>query len=478
MKEDVLQRSMRYMVEILNKQYVEPWTRALRSRAEEAAPMIRDGARFMAMIDNNINHLRGAGMTYDATARLINKVASVAYATRFIMPGYLIRNLLQATVLHHQRREFLRLVLKDKAIPEETKNWFNTYCLQNTAIKIHLLMSQVPIVTDKGRMRFIKLPFRGIERLRDWANGTALAALTDEVTRAQTFYTQWMTVHHAAKKFLPEDVSLATRRDLERFIETAGIYKLSSAQQKAAMFDLKTGGVEAVARRVAKEYTADENFLYDIAQRPFSHQTQLGRAVWNLSTYPRSYMQLLVRRVEMLGTHSGTSLKQKVKIASDIAGVLAVGWATNKVWQNATGSRGAAYDPLDTIAWQPGGLMLGVPSEIGQLSRSTILALQGDQQQLGKVLNQIASLTNLALPFYEPLIHAIETGTNTKNIDKLALRKIREALSERYKVRGSDYDVDRDRVWMVRHFIMGTDPPTKKQGGSRRGTLGKLGKQE
>jgi len=79
-----------------------------------------------------------------------------------------------------------------------------------------------------------------------------------------------------------------------------------------------------------------------------------------------------------------------------------------------------------------GGLSVGVANQLGQLMFHGSRALFGFRRSADKMPYLISNSADMLLPFYEQFLDVFEVSLGARNIDMLALRKIRKLIDKRY----------------------------------------------
>ena len=106
-------------------------------------------------------------------------------------------------------------------------------------------------------------------------------------------------------------------------------------------------------------------------------------------------------------------------ISSVIIGGMLVGIAYKKV----TGRRKNPYDPLVLLAYETGGLMVGMVSDLTEVYIDTISAVQGNKGALSALTSSIPNLADEFIPFYNYALRGYEAFLAdplvNKNIDKV-----------------------------------------------------------
>ena len=62
----------------------------------------------------------------------------------------------------------------------------------------------------------------------------------------------------------------------------------------------------------------------------------------------------------------------------------------------------------------------------------------------------------MLIPFYDWTFRGLEAATDTKNIDRWALRQIYEGIDKEYKSRKGAYKMERDLIEKLQYFFAGS----------------------
>ena len=128
---------------------------------------------------------------------------------------------------------------------------------------------------------------------------------------------------------------------------------------------------------------------------------------------------------------------------------------TGYIYKKITGRKENPYNPLQLLAYEPGGLMLGTVDATGEVYADIIKATYGDEEALKRLATEIPNAADMFIPFYAYMLRGIEASIDMKNIDRMALRKIRELIDQEYEVRGGAYQLERNALEKWQYFIAG-----------------------
>jgi len=229
---------------------------------------------------------------------------------------------------------------------------------------------------------------------------------------------------------------------------------ISLIEQKQALGILARDGKEAMMRYVSRVHVDDIHFLYARAERSPAEQGPLGVVIGNLILFPRAYWEKLTRAFSKM-SGKDISMSERMRGFKILLAVIAGGLAIGSVYQKVTGRKDNPYNPIKLLAYQPGGLMTGIIDTVGEVYYNMIWASVGDQRALSALTTFIPRSADMFIPLYMYLLRGIEAMTDTKNIDRKALRQIRELVDKEYSVRGGAYKLERNAMDKWRYFIAG-----------------------
>ena len=107
--------------------------------------------------------------------------------------------------------------------------------------------------------------------------------------------------------------------------------------------------------------------------------------------------------------------------------------------------------------------MLGIASDVSEVIALTIRALAGDKDAAYALTTLLPRMADNFIPFYDWTFRGIEAVTDTKNIDRAALRQILEVIDKEYKSRKGAYTMKRNFVQALQYFFAGASIDRKIQ---------------
>jgi len=181
---------------------------------------------------------------------------------------------------------------------------------------------------------------------------------------------------------------------------------------------------------------------------------RVGRILGNLILWARAYWEkLLYHGSKVIGKN--IPFKERWRGLEVLSNIIIGGMLVGAAYKKITGRRENPYNPLNLLAYEPGGLALGTVEAVSDVYVNMILAVKGDKRALAVLTTAFPHAADMFIPFYDYALRAIEASTDTKNIDRLACRKLRMLLDKEYKVRGGAYVVQRNALERWQYFLSG-----------------------
>jgi hypothetical protein len=343
-------------------------------------------------------------------------------------PALAFRNLFQNAAFEHDKS--ILIDPRNKKLSKSELDYIETYVYQQRAMVEEYFMANQPA-----------LP--GLKTLTALIDKIKIYPYSDMANRHWSFWAKKNQVDRALKS-----------ANIKDMMKRARFNDMSDLEQKRALSILARDGREAMGNYVARVHTDDIHFLYERAQRSPAEMTSLGRVLGNLALFPRAYAEKLAHQANTL-LSTKTSLDQKRRALKIMFSVIAGGMVVGAIFQKVTGRKKNPYDPLQILSFRVGGLTLAATETINEVYLNTIMAAQGDEIALGKLTTLIPETANMFVPFYDYVLRGIEASTDTKNIDREALRKIREIVDKDYERRPDAYKLDRNTIEAWQYFLFG-----------------------
>jgi len=264
--------------------------------------------------------------------------------------------------------------------------------------------------------------------------------------------------------------------DVAKFMRNSGMYELSQTEQinilellardkydYGGVLKSVSGGEQAI-RDIANKITTRVHLNYIRFLRSSLEFGEAGRVLGSLVAFPRGVMERNIMVLNRLRPGSGISGAQRRKLWHTVASVIIGSIMANELYKNITGKRNNPYNPLELLTWQVGGLATGAAAEVTDVFRLIISALMTDDENqrsffLTELTAKIPALGDMFIPFYIATMNILETMKGERNIDRKAVRQIREMFDENYELNEEFYKKERTILEKFQHALFGSDPP-------------------
>lgn len=246
----------------------------------------------------------------------------------------------------------------------------------------------------------------------------------------------------------------------DEMMEAAKFDDMTLLEQKTALGILAKDGGEAMARYVARVHVDDIHFLYERAQRSPAEMSPLGRVMGNLMLFPRAYGEKLAHAIGKV-VNTNASMTERYRNLKIVFSVIAGGMICGSIFQMVTGRRKNPYDPFEVLSYEAGGLTFGAIKSLSEVYANLLLASKGDKRAYSTLTVALPEAADMFIPFYDYVLRAIEASTDSKNIDREALRGIREMIDSEYRRRGGAYKLHRTAVEKWQYFLAGSSVDKK-----------------
>ena len=347
-----------------------------------------------------------------------------------IMPSPVLsfRNLFQNLAFEHDKS--ILIDPRNKNLSDADVEYIETYVLQQRA-----MIEEYFMVGEK--------PLPGLKFVTGLIDKIKIYPYSDITNRYWSFWAKKNQVNRAMEN-----------RSIEKIMSEAKFDDITALEQKRALSILAKDGEQAMGRYVSRVHVDDIHFLYERAQRSPAEMTVMGRVLGNLMLFPRAYGEKLARQTKkVISTKVG--LDERLRAFKVISAVIAGGMMTGAIFRMVTGRRKNPYDPLEILSYEAGGLALGAIEAANEVYSNMLLALKGDERALAALTVAIPRAADMFIPFYDYSLRAIEAATDRKNIDRRALKRIRELIDKEYNVREDAYVMRRNALEKWQFFIAG-----------------------
>ncbi|HUX03100.1 MAG TPA: E3 binding domain-containing protein [Phycisphaerae bacterium] len=435
----IFQRLNSYAYQILGLTRLRRPIRSFVQVFDQASGQMKSPGKVASVFSTWLDEIKGYPARYHPMSAFVRRVyAQAMTAVVLIDPRKWVRNKFQNLAFYPDRTDFLNP--RNKTLTPEDREYFRKHVSQRFGLLQHYFMSA-------------EKPFWGFRHITEWARKLSLYPLTDETNRWECFWAKINRVRRALA---------AHPQDAEAMQKAANMMDLELVQRREALRILAADGPDAMARYVASQVTYNVHFAYDRAMRAPIEQGDVGRILGNLMTFPRSYGQQLALSARQIthGETPGVRLRGFKKFVNLIVGATVAGW----LFQLITGDKNNPYNPMNVLRWNMGGLSVGAVQEGFETMGDIMQAVKGDRQALDRLAIGIPRCADLFVPFYRQLTNAAEGVTGYKDLDRLALRKVRALVDKRYGGPQTErYKVDRNAVQIMQKILMGVEAHDAKQ---------------
>jgi len=442
----LMDRVFNHIRSVLNVR-MEPEVRAFWRMLQDNIDQFEDPRHVAQMWERAINEAKGYQDYPTKLERFMRRAVSQFMAARFVVPRMPLRNLLQNPAFN---KDAIYLLKRPGTAPHPKVDlspadldWFETYVTQIGAIHKHYLLQG-------------EKPFFGLRHLTEWARKLTFYSQSDNLNRLQAYAWRLRRIREAAKSLDPNDP-----KSVAKFLHDADLDSLTELEQKHALELLASEGVDAMARYAAAQHVLNVHFPYDRPQRSFTEMGSSGRAMANLFAFARGYVERLI--LEAGKVKRGGPYAPRLRALRRLLRLTLWSSFVGAIYASVVGSKYNPYNPLRIIGWAPYGIYNAVTELIDSFSQNLIGALQGDKAALRRLVGTIIpQLARSYAPLYDQARWLAETLTGTKNIDRLALRRIIATFDKTYKVRTSAYKANRDMLEAFQHALSGYEPPPEE----------------
>jgi len=427
---NIIQRLFAYKRQMDNLSVMRPKIRAFITLTDKNLSKFKDPNRIRNNIEIFFRELKGYDRPENWFDRGINRLYAQAMTTIIMgSPTLSFRNLGQNFALGHDKA--MLIDPRNKKLTPDEIDYLETYIQQAEFMRVDWFMTG-------------EKPLPGLKFLTDIIKKVNLYPRSDIANRHWGYWGKINQVKIAFNK----DVSLAKKMEEAKFSD------MTLLEQKRALQILSKDGQEAMAKYVARVYIDDTHFLYERAQRSPAEMGRMGRVMGNLLLFPRAYWEKLAQHSKKM-TDKRAPFKEQVRAFKVIASVLIGGMLVSAGYKKVTGRRKSPYDPLELLAYEPGGLAIQTINSVSDIFSNMVLASKGDERALATLTTAIPEALDMFIPFYNYALRGVEAMTDTKNIDKKALRKLRMLIDKEYQLRGGSYKLERNAMEKWQYFLGG-----------------------
>ena len=439
----IFQRMDSYMRSMLNKVELEPHARAVVRVYDDNMDLLaspRQVAKSITLMIEEAKGFRDSGTILDQGIR---RLVSQAFRAVFIRPWMSFRNLWQNAAFNEDLLHGDLVNPANKVLTDTDWEYFRERVDQTGPLRQQYLMQE-------------ERALPGLKTVSKIADRCAHYAYADKANRGWAFWGRINRIRRAVK-----GVDLADSQSVKRAMDQGGFAGMELLQQRRALEIWAEEGVDAMARYAAAEHVMNVHFAYERAQRSIVEMGTTGRIWGSLLAFPRSWGERIYR--EGRKVTKGGPYTARYKAVGRLIQMTIIPALVGELLRRIAGKKRNPYNPLNIVLWTPGGLIIGAIEALGNTMYLTTRALCGDDAALGQLPATYSRLAKLYVPFYEVAMDVIEASLHGKNLDRKAARKIREAMSESYKVRDSSYEAKRTWVEAFQKAIVGGKAAEEKE---------------
>jgi hypothetical protein len=444
---NILQRLNSYMRQMDMLYNLSPKINALVRLYEDNMSQFAEPRKITESIEHFLSNLKKynieGGWVGDQMARLYAQASQIIIMAQPVLAG---RNLFQNAAFEHDKS--ILFDPRNENLTTDEIEYMETYVQQ-----LRGMMEEFFMINERS------LP--GTKTLMKVLRKIKIYAWSDATNRQWGF---WAKINQVKRAQKAESIS--------EMMERAKFEDMSELEQIRALGILARDGNEAMARYVSRVHIDDIHFLYERAQRSPAEMGSLGRVFGNLMLFPRAYTEKLAHQVSKL-TSKTSSQQERYRAAKILVSVMGGGIMVGTIYSMMTGRRNP-YNPLNILSFRLGGLILGLTEDVNETYNLSMRAIGGDKKALYALTTLLPQQADRFIPFYDWTLRGLEAVTDTKNIDRYALRQIYAQIDKEYKSRKGAYTMKRNFVQALQFVFAGPsidrkieEEAKKKKGGRK-----------
>ena len=416
---NILQRLESYMRQMDMLAFMQPKIKAWVRLIDESIETFEDQENIRQVISTYLNNLKKTNLEDGLVEQVMMRIYSQAITVRVLAdPIKPARNLLQNVAFSEDRGDLVNV--NNERLTDEDLEYLETFVQQD-----RVMMSDWAFAgLDPLNLPLIGKHRLGIDKVTAWTQRHTLYPGSDRLNRHWSFWAKINRVRNAFAK----DQSLADKMLEARFSD------MQRSEQILALELLAFEGVDSMARFIAQVHTDNTHFLYAREDRSPAEQTRIGKLVLNLALFKRAATEKAVLQTQK-ATQQG-SLQSRLRAAKVLVTLFAMSAVVNWVWKELTGKKFGAYDFINFLEVNSGGLELASVQKIEDVYNLMIrAAAKGDTKALAALPSAITSSADYFIPYYDLGARAIEATLDEKNLDIQVLQSIREMIDKEYRAR-------------------------------------------
>lgn len=416
---NILMRLQSYMRQMDTLAFMQPKIKAWVRLIDDNIQNFEDQENIRQVISTYLNNLKKTNAEDGIVEEIMMRVYSQAITTRVLAdPLKVPRNLLQNVALGEDRTDLFDP--RNKTLTEADQEYLETFVQQDKVMMSDWAFAGL----DPLNLPLIGTQRLGIDKVTKWTQRHTMYPASDRKNRTWSF---WARINRVRRAFT-RDQTLAEKMLESRFSD------MQRSEQVLALEILASEGVDPMARFIAQVHTDNTHFLYAREERSPAEQTRVGKLVLNLALFKRAAVEKAVLQMQK-ATASG-SLRNRVRAAKNLALLLVMASITNWIWKELTGKKFGAYDFINFLEVNAGGLELAAVQKVETVHNLMIRAVaKGDTKALAALPSAIATSADYFIPYYDLGTRAIEAMFDEKNLDIQAMNEIRAMIDKEYKKR-------------------------------------------
>lgn len=433
---NILQRLTAYMRQMDMLYNLSPKINAYIRLWDDNAAKFKDWGKVKNDIEIFLRNLKRYNIEGGFFERNIARAYSQAMRV-IIMPSPVLsfRNLFQNAAFEHDKT--ILIDPRNTKLTDKDIEYLETYVLQTRA-----MVEEYFMVGEK--------PLFGLKTLTGLIDKVKIYPYSDIANRHWSFWAKTNQVDRALKA-----------ESIKQMMTEAKFEDMTELEQRRALAILARDGKEAMSQYIGRVHVDDIHFLYERSQRSPAEMTSLGKIVGNLMLFPRAYGEKLAHVANK--TLKGKTSQEQWRGLKTLFAVIGGGLIVGSIYMKVTGRKRNPYNPLELLAFRPGGLAWGSIEAATEVYANILSAAKGDSRALAALTVAIPRAADMFIPFYDYSLRAIEAATDQKNIDRKALRQMRMMIDKEYKIRGGAYKVERTALEKWQYFLSGPSVDTKEK---------------
>ena len=427
---NILQRTDRYIKQVLNLQ-LEPYLQKMDEMYGESMDDLADPRAVKRNLNLALNGLKGYREDMGDLGRAVRAIGSQLLRIRFLLPDKALRNKLQNLAFHPDREAFINPANR-RLTKAEIQDFETKVAMADAFAQDYLMRDSEGI---------------GLKFLNRWLDKLSLFPLSERLNRLESYWASLNKAERALKAYNKDG-------NVGKFLTSSGLNDLTPLQQKQALELLATNKDEAI-RFIAREITNNTNYVYTRFEKAPAQMGATGETLGSLLTFTRSYVQRMGLQGQKLFAKD-TPTSERMRAFKVLAGTLIGGMVAGAIYRAVTGKDRDEYNPIEIISWEPGGVAVGASIQVGDLLYGITKAISGDEDALMRLPAQLTRAGDSFIPYYEPVIHGLESLSDSHQVDRRALRRVIALLKEDYKPNEEYYKKKRSIIDKFRHTLFGT----------------------